>query len=142
MVVVSHNREAELRRCLTALAASEALEEIETIVVDNGSTDGSAELEPEFPHTRFIRVPRNFGLTKAMNLGWRSAQADYVFFLHEDTEVSPDTRLEEQIAESIIWYDSSAPANGRVGRKPLYPVRWCDSVNCQMEAPRCCGEEE
>jgi GT2 family glycosyltransferase len=91
VVVVSHNRQAELRRCLTSLAASAAPEEMETIVVDNGSTDGSAELEPEFPQTRFIRIPRNFGLTKAMNLGWRSAQADYVFFLHEDTEVSPDT---------------------------------------------------
>jgi len=88
---VSHNRQAELRRCLKALAASDAPTEMETIVVDNGSTDGSAQLEPEFPKTRFIRIPRNFGLTKAMNLGWRSAQADYVFFLHEDTEVTPDT---------------------------------------------------
>ncbi len=90
-MVVSHNRQPELRRCLEALAASEAPEEMEIIVVDNGSTDGSAQLEAEFPQTRFIRIPRNFGLTKAMNLGWRSAQADYVFFLHEDTEVSPDT---------------------------------------------------
>jgi len=64
---------------------------METIVVDNGSSDGSVDLEPEFPSTRFIRIPRNFGLTKAMNLGWRSAQGDYIFFLHEDTEVSPDT---------------------------------------------------
>jgi hypothetical protein len=57
-------------------------------------------------------------------------------------EVSPDLRLEEQIAEPIIWYDSSAPANGWVGRMPLYPARWCDPVNRLMEAPRCCGEEE
>src|SRR6185295_7783987 len=88
---VSHNRQAELRRCLKALAASDTPAEMETIVVDNGSTDGSAQMEPEFPNTRFIRIPRNFGLTKAMNLGWRSAQADYVLFLHEDTEVAPDT---------------------------------------------------
>lgn len=91
VVVVSYNRQPELRRCLEALAASEAPEQMETIVVDNGSTDGSAQLEPEFPNVRFVRIPRNFGLTKAMNLGWRAAQADYVFFLHEDTEVSPDT---------------------------------------------------
>jgi len=57
------------------------------------------------------------------------------------TEVSPDTPLEEQIAGPIIWYDSSAPANGRVGRMPLYPARWCDPVQRQMEAPRGCGEE-
>jgi GT2 family glycosyltransferase len=91
VVVVSYNREEQLRRCLESLAASTAREEMETLVVDNGSTDGSAELEPEFSGTRFIRIPRNFGLTKAMNLGWRSAQGEYVFFLHEDTEVSPDT---------------------------------------------------
>jgi GT2 family glycosyltransferase len=91
VVVVSHNREGRLRRCLESLAASVNPAEMETLVVDNGSTDGSAELESEFPATRFIRVPRNFGLTKAMNLGWRSAQGEYVFFLHEDTEVSPDT---------------------------------------------------
>jgi N-acetylglucosaminyl-diphospho-decaprenol L-rhamnosyltransferase len=91
VVVVSHNRKAELRRCLEALSASDAADQMETIVVDNGSSDGSALLEPEFPHTRFIRIPRNFGLTKAMNLGWRSAQAEYVFFLHDDTEVSPAT---------------------------------------------------
>jgi GT2 family glycosyltransferase len=60
-------------------------------VVDNGSTDGSAELEPEFPGALFIRIPRNFGLTKAMNLGVRAAHGDYIFFLHEDTEVSPAT---------------------------------------------------
>jgi GT2 family glycosyltransferase len=91
VVVVSHNRKPELRRCLEALVASDALEEMDIIVVDNGSTDGSTELEAEFPRTRFIRIPRNFGLTKAMNLGWRSGQAEYIFFLHEDTEVSPDT---------------------------------------------------
>ena len=37
------------------------------------------------------RLPKNFGLTKALNLGWRAADAEYVFFLHDDTEVQPAT---------------------------------------------------
>jgi len=58
-------------------------------VVDNGSTDGSAQLESDYPNVRFSRLPKNFGLTKAMNIGWRAAEADYVLFLHDDTELEP-----------------------------------------------------
>ena len=47
--------------------------------------------KPSFPRARFIRIPRNFGLTKALNLGVRGSEAEYVFFLHEDTEVFPET---------------------------------------------------
>jgi GT2 family glycosyltransferase len=36
-------------------------------------------------------LPKNFGLTKALNIGWRAADAAYVFFLHDDTEVEPPT---------------------------------------------------
>lgn len=90
-LVVSYNRKALLRRALEALERSEARDTIEIVVVDNGSTDGSQELEAEFPAARFIRIPRNFGLTKALNLGVRGSEAEYVFFLHEDTEVYPET---------------------------------------------------
>jgi GT2 family glycosyltransferase len=90
-LVVSYNRKALLRRALEALERSENRETMEIVVVDNGSTDGSQELESEFPHARFIRIPRNFGLTKALNLGVRGSEGDYVFFLHEDTEVLPET---------------------------------------------------
>ena len=60
-------------------------------MVDNGSTDGSAQLDADFPNVQFIRLPKNFGLTKALNLGWRAADAEYVLFLHDDTEVEPST---------------------------------------------------
>lgn len=89
VVVVSYNREGWLRRCLRAVEASEERDRLQVIVVDNGSVDGSAQLDNEFPEAQFIRLPKNFGLTKALNLGWRAADAPYVFFLHEDTEVEP-----------------------------------------------------
>jgi GT2 family glycosyltransferase len=89
VVVVSRNRAGELRLCLESLEKSSARETLQIIVVDNGSTDGSAQLEPEFPNIQFVRLPKNFGLTKALNIGWRAADAPYVFFLHDDTEVEP-----------------------------------------------------
>jgi GT2 family glycosyltransferase len=90
IVVVSRNRVALLRRCLESLEKSQGRPTLQVIVVDNGSTDGSPQLEADFPNIRLFRLPKNFGLTKAMNIGWRAAEADYVLFLHDDTEVEPD----------------------------------------------------
>jgi hypothetical protein len=93
VVVVSRNRAALLRRCLESLEKSEARETLQIVVVDNGSSDGCALLDTDFPQAQFIRLPKNFGLTKAMNLGWRAADAEYVFFLHDDTEVEPGAAI-------------------------------------------------
>lgn len=90
-LVVSYNRADLLRRAIEAIERSEEREKIEILVVDNGSVDGSAQLESEFPNARFIRMPRNFGLTKALNVAVRGAAGEFVFLLHEDTEVSPET---------------------------------------------------
>ena len=102
VVVVSRNRAALLRRCLESLEKSEGRETLQIVVVDNGSSDGSAQLDADFPQTQFIRLPKNFGLTKAMNIGWRAADAEYVFFLHDDTEVDPG---------AAIWLAGTLDAN-------------------------------
>ena len=89
MVVISYNRRELLEKCLRSVEASSGRERLQIIVVDNGSTDGSAQIDNEFPNVEFMRLPKNFGLTKALNIGWRAADAEYVFFLHDDTEVDP-----------------------------------------------------
>ncbi|MGB9456304.1 MAG: glycosyltransferase family 2 protein [Bryobacteraceae bacterium] len=89
VAVVSHNRADRLRKCLESLERSEGRERLQLIVVENGSRDGSVQVVEEFPNIQLIRLPKNFGLTKGMNLGWRAADAEYVLFLHEDTEVEP-----------------------------------------------------
>ena len=88
-VVVSYERAGLLRRCLEALERQEERETIEVLVVENGSRDESTAVLEDFPQVRPIPLPRNLGLTKAMNLGWRAAEAEYVLFLHEDTELPP-----------------------------------------------------
>ena len=90
-LVVSYNRADLLRKAIEALERSKDRETIEILVVDNGSTDGSAQLEVDFPNARFIRMPRNFGLTKALNVGLRSAAGEFILLLHEDTEVAFET---------------------------------------------------
>jgi len=91
VVVVSHNRADRLRTCLESLERSESRDRVQLIVVENGSQDASVQVAEDFPDIQLIRLPKNFGLTKGLNLGWRAADAEYVLFLHEDTEVEPDT---------------------------------------------------
>lgn len=118
-LVVSYNRKDLLRRALEALERSEARDTIEIVVVDNGSSDGSQQLESEFPGARFIRIPRNFGLTKALNLGVRGSEAEYIFFLHEDTEVFPDTvRLLAGLLDSQPGAGAACPLLVDSGGRP------------------------
>ena len=78
-IVVSRNRRELLQRSLEALGSLH-----QVIVVDNGSSDGSPALEEQFTSARFIRLPKNFGLTKALNLGIRGAEGEYLLFLRDD----------------------------------------------------------
>jgi len=79
VIIVSLNRIEALRANLKALGT-----ELQVIVVDNGSSDGSENIVEEFPHILFHRLPRNFGLTKALNIGLRAAEGEYLLWLHDD----------------------------------------------------------
>ena len=97
VVIVSFNRVDQLRRSLTALHAPGSA--LQVIVVDNGSRDGSASLGDEFPEVRFSRLPRDFGLTRALNIGIRAADGEYVLLLHDD--VSIDASAVAALAEFL-----------------------------------------
>jgi N-acetylglucosaminyl-diphospho-decaprenol L-rhamnosyltransferase len=102
VVIVSCNRIEALRASLTALGAKQPNPALQIVVVDNGSTDGSASLDNEFTATQFLRLPQNFGLTKALNIGIRACDGNYLLFLHEDVEIRPDAveKLREELANN------------------------------------------
>jgi len=86
VVIVSIDRKDSLLRSLQTLDGSPH----QMVVVDNGSRDGSAELSEEFPSIRFSKLPKNFGLTKALNVGLRAAEGEYLLCLHDDVRISPE----------------------------------------------------
>jgi N-acetylglucosaminyl-diphospho-decaprenol L-rhamnosyltransferase len=90
VVIVSLNRVEQLRENLKALG-----DDHQIVVVDNGSWDGAENINDEFPALRFSRLPRNFGLTKALNIGLRAAEGDYILCLHDDVRITGEavTRL-------------------------------------------------
>ncbi len=106
VILVSHNHASELLRAVDAVKRSSNREEIEIIVVDCGSTDETGSLE--FDSVNILRLPQNFGATKAMNIGTRTARADLLFFLSPEVEIQPDTiarlcaRLEQESSMSAI----------------------------------------
>lgn len=99
VLIVSYDHAEELRRCLRALELSAARETIEIIVVDNGSLDESPELDSEFSSITLLRLPRNFGFTKALNIAMRTAKAELFLFLDANVEVTPE--LAVSLAERL-----------------------------------------
>jgi N-acetylglucosaminyl-diphospho-decaprenol L-rhamnosyltransferase len=91
IVIVSWNVRALLRQCLRSILANPYPCTLEVIVVDNVSTDGSAEMvQAEFPDVRLIVNTENRGFPAANNQGIAIAEGRYVLILNPDTEVVGD----------------------------------------------------
>lgn len=90
VVIVSYNTRRLLRDCLRSLRASVGLA-LEVIVVDNASSDGSADMvRDEFPEVVLLAQPQNTWYCGGNSIGVSRAAADIVLLLNPDTVVAPD----------------------------------------------------
>jgi hypothetical protein len=107
VVIVTHNVVAVLRRCIAAFDGSPDRGQLEIIVVDNGSRDGSQSIDSEFPGVTVLRLPHHCGLTTARNIGIRTAKGEFVLLLSPTVVLEPGaaTKLADRLLE-----DSSALA--------------------------------
>ena len=114
-VVVSYNTREDLRRCLASLRAHSGIP-CRVVVVDNASSDGSADLvEKEFPEARVIRNRENAGFSRANNQGLREAAGSYAFFLNSDAELTPGA------LPALVARLDARPRLGAVGPRTLSP---------------------
>lgn len=92
VVIPNYNGIKYIRECLQTLRDQEEdTPEYETIVVDNGSSDGSVGvIEEEFPEVSLIRLSENTGFCHAVNVGIENAHTPFVILLNNDTKVYPD----------------------------------------------------
>jgi len=82
--ILSYNRKDELRNTLTKVFAQD-YKNIEVIVVDNASSDGSSEMvKNEFPSVQLIQMEKNIGIA-GWNEGFKIAKGDYVLVLDDDS---------------------------------------------------------
>ena len=89
VIIPVHNSAAHLERCLSNLAQSE-FTDYECIVVDDGSTDGSAEVA-ERHGVRVVRTPKKSGPAAARNRGMQEAAGEILYFFDSDVCIKPDT---------------------------------------------------
>lgn len=90
-IVVNLNSGELLERCLQALA-EQTLRAARTIIVDNGSTDGSLDgLEKRFPDVEVVRLGENAGFARANNLAVERAEGcEWVALVNPDAFLEPD----------------------------------------------------
>lgn len=89
VVVVNRNTRDLLARCLVGVRAQEGVE-LETIVVDNASADGSADLVAErFPEVQLMRLSDNAGFARANNVAFGRCRGELVLLLNSDAFLAP-----------------------------------------------------
>ena len=98
--ILSYNRCDELRITLTKVF-EQSYKEIELIVVDNASTDGSPEMvEKEFPQVNIIKLKKNIGIA-GWNEGFKVALGKYILVLDDDAYPADDA-----ISKAIKEFES------------------------------------
>lgn len=89
VVVVNYNAGEHLRRCLDSVLAAAGDVDLEVVVVDNASSDGSARRAvAAHPAVRLVENRENRGFAAAANRGIRETSAPYVLLLNPDAEVT------------------------------------------------------
>src|SRR5438874_10816212 len=92
ILIVNWNTRELLRRCLMSIQEFAPKSPYEIIVVDNESSDGSAQMvADDFPSVRLEKNPNNVGYATANNQAFRLAKGDLLLTLNPDTEFFDDS---------------------------------------------------
>jgi GT2 family glycosyltransferase len=114
VVIPNWNGKHWLQRCLPALLA-QSFQGFEAIVVDNGSTDGSADwIAANYPRVQILRNQCNVGFAGATNQGIALTRSKYVATLNNDTEVAVNW------LELLVCAAESDPCVGMWASKMLF----------------------
>src|SRR4051812_21117130 len=98
IIIVSFNARADLERCLESLHAAPPAASHDIVVVDNQSTDGSAEAARRWSGVTVIDAGGNVGFARANNLGIRRSTGANILLLNSDTVV-PAGAIDRLLAE-------------------------------------------
>jgi N-acetylglucosaminyl-diphospho-decaprenol L-rhamnosyltransferase len=116
VIVVTHQSAGYIRSCLASLRRHPAAVHQEVIVVDNASTDGTAEIvASEFPEARLVVAPGRRGFAANCNHGASVATGQTLFFLN------PDARVSDGTIDALLSALDSDDSIGLAGPCLVYP---------------------
>ncbi len=136
IILVNYNGGDFIQKCLDSI--EENLSEIrsETIVIDNHSTDGSAQIiQRRYPHIRLFRNSKNLGFAKANNQGIKASKGQFVLLINPDTYVCPNS-LKTLLAEMKANSDIGAVGPALIDRKNGYQISFGKKVGFFSEAAK------
>lgn len=112
VIIVNWNGLGHLPECLDSLQ-QQTFRDFETIVVDNGSSDGSVEYLMKRPEVRLVPLRENVGFAAGNNAALPLAQGEYLVTLNNDTKAEPDW------LENLVAVADRHPEAGMVGCRIL-----------------------
>ena len=90
IIIINYNGKSYLEKCLESIKKIK-YDNLEIIVVDNNSTDGTMEfLAQNYPSIITLKLDKNYGFAKPNNMAAKIAKGDFLLFLNNDTEVTPN----------------------------------------------------
>ncbi len=118
VVIPTWNGEKLLPMVLDSLR-TQRYRDFDTVVVDNGSEDGSVELlAREYPEVRVVALPENLGFSVAVNAGIRAGDGELVALVNNDVELDP-----EWLAEMVAALDRDPRAGSATARIRQFRAR-------------------
>lgn len=113
VIIPNWNGKELLKDCLKSLK-SQTFKNFEIIVVDNGSDDDSDDyLSRYYPGVKVIKLSKNYGFAKAINIGVRNSKTKNVVFLNNDTQA------DKKWLKNLVTMADKNPKVGSVGCKQL-----------------------
>ena len=109
IIIVTYNSAAVIASCLRSIATHGGDLRVETLIVDNASTDDTLDLvRREFPWAKLITGHTNIGFAAANNIGFEAARGRHFFVLNPDTETRPGT------LHHLLRYADTHPRAGMI----------------------------
>ena len=97
IVIPCYNEEGNIQHLVEKISAMQKYEDVEFILVDNGSSDNTGSLleraSEEHPNIRKAAVIKNIGYGNGIKCGIKEAQGDFVGWTHADAQVDPEDVL-------------------------------------------------
>jgi GT2 family glycosyltransferase len=110
-IIVSYNRADDLKLCIQALLDT-GYPNLEIVVVDNASKDGSADAAASFPQVKLIRSADNLGFAEGCNVGLRQSTGDYIALINNDALVATDWF--DRLVDFLEAHPKAAAAGGKI----------------------------
>jgi len=116
IIIVNWNTKELLLQCLNSIIQEKNGIELEIIVVDNASTDGSAgEVRNQYSTVKVIQNDTNLGFAKGNNIGIKQSSGRYICLINSDVIV-----MSECFRKMIVHMDAN-PSIGMLGPRLLWP---------------------